>query len=279
VGDFAVDTAVEGHDGRYRARLSRDWEIWGPNGGYVAAIALRAAGLATPLRRPASFAGHFLAVADFAEVDLEVATLRASSRAASLRVAMTQAGRPIFQAIVWVVGESAGLAHDAARMPDVPRPEALEPVETLLTPAECAERVTRHRFWMNFEERPIAWVPWPERRAGAPCWREWYRYRPRATFDDPFVDAARLLLLIDTMVWPAACRAYDPAALTHIAPSLDVTAHFHRLAPESEWLLCDATAPVAADGLIGGGANVWAEDGRLLASGTTHMLCRPAPRP
>ena len=41
MGDLAIDTAVEGSDGRYRARLSRDWEIWGPNGGYLAAIALR----------------------------------------------------------------------------------------------------------------------------------------------------------------------------------------------------------------------------------------------
>src|SRR5882724_9471270 len=59
VSDFAIDTALEGSGGRFSARLSRDWEIWGPNGGYVAAIALRAAGAATPLRRPASFACHF----------------------------------------------------------------------------------------------------------------------------------------------------------------------------------------------------------------------------
>jgi hypothetical protein len=37
VGDFAIDTAVEGGDGHYVAHLSRDWEIWGPNGGCVAA--------------------------------------------------------------------------------------------------------------------------------------------------------------------------------------------------------------------------------------------------
>jgi hypothetical protein len=58
VGDLAVDTAIEGSGRRYRAQLSRDWEIWGPNGGYLAVIALRAAGAHTSLRRPATFSCH-----------------------------------------------------------------------------------------------------------------------------------------------------------------------------------------------------------------------------
>ena len=45
MGDLGVDTAVEAlGDGRYRAHVSRDWEIWGPEGGYIASLALRAAG-------------------------------------------------------------------------------------------------------------------------------------------------------------------------------------------------------------------------------------------
>ena len=66
MGDLAADTAIEGSDGRYRAHLSRDWEIWGPNGGYLAVIAIRAAGAQTSLRRPATFSCHYLGVADSA---------------------------------------------------------------------------------------------------------------------------------------------------------------------------------------------------------------------
>jgi acyl-CoA thioesterase II len=273
MSDFVADTAVEGADGHYRAQLSRDWEIWGPNGGYVAAIALRAAGAATALRRPASFAGHFLGVADFAAVDLEVTTLRAAKRAVSLRVSMTQEGRPIFEAIVWVVGEVNGLEHDVTDMPPVPLPSQLKSMEDLVPPEDLQQR---YRFWNNFESRPIDFVPWSQREPGAPQWREWYRFRPRATCDDPFADAARSLLLIDTMGWPAACRAY-PHNNGYLAPSLDVTAQFHRLAPGSDWLLVDAVAPVAAHGLIGGQARVWSVDGHLLASGGGQLLCRPAP--
>lgn len=274
MGDFVADSAVEGSDGRYRATLSRDWEIWGPNGGYVAAIALRAAGAATELPRPASFAGHFLGVADFDVVDLQVTTLRATKRAASLRVSMTQRDRPIFEAMVWAIGDAAGLEHDVATMPAVPPPSALKSMEELVPAADLQQR---HRFWQNLESRPTAWVPWAERTPGAPVWRDWYRFRPRATCDDAFADAARSLLLIDTMGWPAACQAH-PRDAGWVAPSLDVVVQFHRLDPSCEWLLVDAVAPVATDGLVAGQARVWSAGGRLLASGGGQMLCRPVPR-
>ena len=71
MGDLALDTAVTGDNGDYAIDLSRDWEIWGPNGGYVASIALRAAGAHSRFDRPASIVGHFLGVATF-ERPLEI---------------------------------------------------------------------------------------------------------------------------------------------------------------------------------------------------------------
>src|SRR3989440_1076058 len=156
VGDLAVDTAIEGSDGRYRARLSRDWEIWGPNGGYLAVIALRAAGAHTPLRRPATFSCHYLGVADFDAVDLDVRTIRASRRTASIAVSMTQAGKPILEAQAWVVGDVDGLEHDAAPMPAVAPPDNLPNVDELMT---GQERGPHPAFWSNSEGRPLAWLP------------------------------------------------------------------------------------------------------------------------
>src|SRR4051812_43115549 len=61
MGDLGIDTEVRAvGDGRYEATLSREWEIWGPMGGYVAAFALRAAGASSPFDRPATFSCHFL---------------------------------------------------------------------------------------------------------------------------------------------------------------------------------------------------------------------------
>jgi acyl-CoA thioesterase len=129
-------------------------------------------------------------------------------------------------------------------------------------------------FWRNLEVRQI------ERREGdgpgAPRWRAWLRYRPTDTFDDPFVDAGRALLLLDTMGWPAASSAHAHPT-PYVAPSMDVAVQFHRAAPANPWLLCDARAPLATEGLIGGYSQVWAADGRLLATGTGQLICRPNP--
>jgi acyl-CoA thioesterase II len=75
--------------GRFRGEVSPDWDLWGPVGGYLAAIAVRAAGASTALARPASVACHYLAPARFGPVELTVTTGRRSRRAESLRVLMT----------------------------------------------------------------------------------------------------------------------------------------------------------------------------------------------
>lgn len=266
MGDLASDTSVDGADGKYRASLSRDWEVWGPNGGYLAVIALRAAGRETPHRRPASFACQYLNVAEFAEVNLVVRTLRASKRTAALQVSMTQGERPILDASVWVVDDNvSGLTHDVTTMPSVPGPHDLRSFDELQP-----EGYPWYPFWRNVEVRPTEWRE--ERPDGPPEWRAWLRYRPTATFEDPFLEAGRSLLYLDTMMWPAAHAAHRDTA--HVAPSIDLTTHFHR-APASEWLLCDAHAPVAEGGLIGCRSRVWGEDGLLVASGTSQLFCRP----
>ncbi|HYU39529.1 MAG TPA: thioesterase family protein [Acidimicrobiia bacterium] len=273
MGDLAADTAIEGSDGRYQAQLSRDWEIWGPNGGYLAVIALRAAGARTPLRRPATFSCHFLGVADFDVVDLDVRVVRESRRAASIAVSMTQSGKPILEALAWIVGDVDGLEHDAAPIPTVAPPDELPNIEQLMA---SQDRGPYHLFWSNFEQRPLEWVKnWEEREPGDPSFRSWYRYAPRDTFDDPFVDAGRSLLLADTVGWPAAVRAYR-SNLSYYAPSIDVTVRFHACPPHSPWLLVEGRSPVARDGLVASTVSVWSGDGALLASGGQQMLCRPA---
>jgi acyl-CoA thioesterase-2 len=270
MGDFEADTRVEGEQGRYRAMLSRDWEIWGPNGGYVATIALRAAGREARIARPASLAAHFLGVARFEAVDVEVTPLHQGRSSESFRVGVRQGERPILEAIVRTAARGPGLEHDVARAPELPAPEGLRNRDELYK----AEWGPPFPFWSNLETRPIH----PERfeeepRPREPVWREWYRFRPRATFDDPFVDAGRVLLLLDTLSWPAASQPHPDAPFR--APNLDVTAWFHRAEPESEWLLADHESHVAEGGLMGTTGRVWSRAGRLLASGGAQLFCVP----
>ncbi len=278
MGDVAADTAVSRSGNGFTAQLSRDWDIWGPNGGYIAAVALRAIGETTDFARPASFSCHFLGVARYDEpVSIQVTSLRRAKRAESLRVEVRQGEAPILEGIAWVIGDVGGLSHDAAVMPEVPRPDELKPIEELLSKEEL-ETGPPYPFWLNFDERPTKFLPreeWQNRPAGDPVWRHWLKFRPTASFDDPFAEAARLLIALDVCMWPAATGAYAPGTLTHIAPSLDLFASFHRLDTRAEWLLIDGFAPFAGDGLVGGQSRVWDEDGKLLASGGQQMLCRP----
>ena len=274
MGDLAADTALEGADGHYAARLSRDWEIWGPNGGYVAGVALRAAGLHCGMARPAAFSCHFLSVAAFDTVDVEVTTLRSSRRAASARVQMTQDGRAILDALVWMVsGPSDGLAHDFASKPDVAHHSDLKTIRELATPGTRPPFL----FWENFDAKPLKWVEdWENRPPGEPVWQQWLRFLPTATFEDPYVDACRLLIVADVCSWPAAAQAHRPNN-GFMAPNLDVNVQFHRPASAHEWLLADGFAAVAEDGLIGFRSHVWSDTGALLASGSGQLLCRPVP--
>jgi len=280
MGSLAAETAVEGGDGRYTGRLSRDWEIWGPMGGYLAAFALRAAGAHCGLARPASLAGHFLGVASFdAPLEIACTTLRAARRAQSVRARITQSGEPVFEALVWGVADGLqGLAHAAAPMPPVPHWRTLPTIQERF--AEMGEQWTPwYPFWQNLAQRPPEWDPrWPDRESGAhaPLWREWLRFEPEASFpDDPWADACRLLVLVDLGSWPAAQAHHNQDRM--IAPSIDLSCAFHRIRPDAEWLLAQGLSPAAADGLVASQQHVWSEDGALLASGISELLCRPSP--
>jgi len=283
MGDLDLDTAVEpaGEPGHYRTRFNRDWEIWGPNGGYLASIALRAGGQESRLPRPATFSCLYLGVGNFEdEVDIVVRSIREAKRAQALRVEVSQAGRALLEAHLWVVDNGLdGLEHDVAVMPDVPSADELKTFDELF-PDQSGPGP---KFWGNFNRKPVNWIPpeeWPP-DVVEPKAQQWVRFAPTARFVDPWADAARYIVLLDTWQWPAAhgahvLRSEDEPAF--IAPNLDFSVRFHRAAPESEWLLIDAHGPIAEGGLMTGESRVWSSDGRLLASAAGHLLCREVPR-
>lgn len=273
VGDLATDTAVQ-HlgDGRYQATLSADWEIWGPMGGYVAACALRAAGAEAGDRRPTTFSCHYLGVARFGPVDIRVETRKQGRTATSLRVEITQEGRPILDAGVWSTTGNEGLEHDETAPPKVPGPDELPDIRDLL-PEDAQPPFA---FWHNFEAKPVDFeAGWPPDGPRPARWQEWLRFVPTGTFHDPWVDAARSVILVDLPSWPAAHRphAWREPAVT--APTLDLSVAFHRPTDTEDWLLCDGTAPLSTRGLFGWTARVWSPGGRLHASGGGQCLYRP----
>lgn len=279
MGDLGVDTHVDGDNGEYTATLSRDWEIWGPNGGYIAAIALRGAGAHSRFDRPATLVGHFLGVASFdAPLDVRATTLRSAKRAESIRVSLTQGEQPVFDALVWAVGDVGGLEHDVTTMPSKPPPEGLPTVAERI--GDDIVKNPYHRFWSNFDERvpDDDWIDdWQNRPPREPVHGHWYRFVPTSTFDDPWVDACRSVILVDTLGWPAVCQLHPRNEF--MAPSIDLACAFHRFRADEPWLYARATAESAAGGLVGCESRVWARDGTLLAVGASQLLCRPMPSP
>lgn len=271
MGDFELDTRIEGANGKYRAAISPDWRAWGPAGGYVAAIALRAAGMEARIKRPASFSGHFIRFADFAPVDIDVTPVHSGRRAESIHVVIRQQGKAILQAVVRTAAEGPGLEHDVSRMPNVPPPHTLKSfLEHIPNPPD-----EESPFWNNIESRIVQFhrlANFPDDVADTPDMVEWYRFQPAATFDDPFVDFGRPLLFMDVMASFAAMQPH-PNQDNYRAPNIDVTCWFHQPAHDAEWLLVEYEAPIAKGALMGATGRVWTEDGRLIATGGSQMLC------
>jgi acyl-CoA thioesterase len=276
MGDVDVQTAPApgGEDGHYTAMVHQDWEIWGPCGGYVAAIALRAAGAESPFARPASFFCHYLSVAAFEPVDIVVTPLRTGRTVLAQRVEMTQGGRAVLEAMVWSVGEVAGLEHEDVVPPVVDDPDDV-PLRTLGPPPGDEDRRPAFRFWDNFEQRPLEWIEeWPPPGPLPPTWQTWVRYRDTSAVDDPWADAARLVVVLDVGSWPAGHRPHVHHEHGFIAPSLDLYASFQDPRDTSGWLLLDAHSPVAQNGLLSWNGRVWSERRSLLASGGGQAVFR-----
>jgi acyl-CoA thioesterase II len=285
-------TQLQGEEGSYSVELSRAWEIWGPNGGYLAALALRAAGMRAEIRQPASFYCHFLRSPDFERVELEVSFLKRGRRSESLAVSMTQRGEPVLHALVRTAADAPGYEHQQPSPPHVPGPHELRAADELR--AQAGRKT--FPFWENIEQRPIdqsvvSGVQRSEQSAADDARdsersvandvrrppaliREWTRFRPEPCFTDPFVDTARPLILLDTYGWPAAYRRYRDRSM--IAPNLDTSVWFHRPPQSSQWLLIDEECTIGHRGLLSASGRVWNLEGQLLASGSAQLCCLPA---
>jgi acyl-CoA thioesterase-2 len=276
MGELGADTAVRPiGDGRYAANLSQDWEIWGPNGGYVASVLLRAVEAASTRARPVSLACQFLSVAAFDEVQMTTEVVRQTRSADAIRVSMAQGDRRIAEGLAWVAdADLPGLDHQSEPAIPAPGPDEITPASE-----RRPEDSPSFAFWENLDQRPMDWVDeWPPPEPLPARCRQWLRFTPDlAEPHNRYLDACRSVIIVDTMGWPAASRRHAEDPPRFIAPSLDLYVAFHQDGIASPWLLSDVTAPVSAGGLIGAQGRVWDDGGRLVSSGQSQLLCRPIP--
>lgn len=262
MGDLTKQTRPRSiGDDAYELELSPDWEVWGPNGGYVSAGVLRAVGESSARDRPISYFGQYLRKTSFGKAEVRVERVRAAGSASAYEASLRQDGELKVRALVWTGDHGEGLEHER-----VGRPDFFVPLED----AGDRPRVGPMPCWDNLEIRQV-------KNSGG-HYSHWYRFVPDPDVTDPFADAGRILVLIDMMQWPA-CYYMSEDPPPYVAPSLDLYVQLHRIGGASRWLFSDARTLVADDGVVAGQARVWDADGKCLGSGGSQSALKPAKEP
>ena len=260
-------TSVEPIDEGFRVDLDPDWDIWGPAGGYIAAIALLAVrDRADEGQRPLTLTGQFLRVAKPGALEVHIEQVKTGATAL-FTVRLHQDDKSVFLAQIWT---SARAEPSLPVVPAVPRIEA--PQDLRSQDELVAERgIKQIAFWRNIDGRPANFRIHSDPPAADTHQYRWMRFRDWQPTDDPFLNAMRYALLIDIGVWPAHWHRLGEQA-DYVAPSLDIWVHFHGGPPGDEWLLSDANTDVSGNGTISGSVRIWSQDGAALATGGGHCL-------
>ncbi len=257
---FEKDTSVRAlGEGGYEGHVHPDWWIVrGPNGGYMAALLVRAmqAEVADATRQARSLTVHFASPPEPGAAHLQVTLERRGRSLSTVSARMEQQGKLIALGLGAFsrARESPEFAH--AAMPEVPPPEDCQPLHPSMKDAIP--------FRQRFESRlAVGGVPWsgsPEAVSGG-----WIRL---ADGGHP-LDAALVTTLSDA--WPPAVFAWArEGSFFGGVPTVDLSVHFRAplppegLAPDA-WTLVVFRTRFVRDGFLEEDGEIWSPDGTLLA--------------
>lgn len=262
---FDADSAVEPlGGGAYAAEIVADWSAPpGPNGGYIAALNLRAirAESADPAKPPRSLTLHYLRPPKPGEVRIEVVVERSGRTATTCTARMSQDGKLTTIGLCVLTSDYEGVADWTLVPPEVPAPESVEPTEIWRgAPSIFAKLETRVLFG------PEPFTSGDEAVTGG-----WLRARGETRL------SPELLALYTDAWWPPPFGVLGEVAL---APTLELTIHFraHPLEDGDALVLARFRAEASIDGLFDEQGEVWSRDGRLLAQSRQLALLRPLPK-
>jgi acyl-CoA thioesterase len=252
---FDTDTAVEDlGGGRFGAEMSERWWVErGPNGGYVAAVVLRAIQAAVGTERaPRSLTIHFPRAPRSGAVELAVSVDREGRSATFLSARLEQDGVLCASALA-VLSED----WDQPGFNDVEVP-AVEPPLELYSP-DPDEVDNMPAMFQNYSVRPAIGEP---AFSGGPAHSgAWLRAREPRPLDPPLATA-----MLDAWFPAPFVRLERPAA----APTIDYTVHFRSPLPppgasaEDPYLAVFSTG-LARHGFFEEDGELWSADGILLA--------------
>lgn len=246
--------------GVFEGRMDRGWWIVrGPNGGYVAAVLLRAltAALGDPARAPRSLTIHYTAPPAEGPVRIETRIERAGRSLTTLSARMTQDGRLLALALAaFSLPRTTGPTLRHARMPAAPSPERCAPMT-----APGAPRLPLHE---RYETR-LAVGARPMSGASEALCGGWIRMaEPR------IADALAVAAFTDALP-PAPYSWASPASPLGQVPTIDLTIHFRCTLPvagagPNDFLLAVFRTREGREGFFEEDGEIWTQDGVLVAN-------------
>ena len=229
-------------------------------------------------RPPHSLHAYFLLAGDpKVPIVYEVDRIRDGRSFTTRRVVAIQHGHAIFSMAVSFHVEEPGLTHQA-RMPDVPKPEALPSDSELkerifpLLPEPARRYYERER---PIEFRPVEFSRYLGEKSADGRFDVWIRATGRLP-DEPAIHQCVLAYASDMMLLDAALIPHGRSVFSEdiMAASLDHALWFHRPFRADEWLLYAQDSPNLADSRGFSRGLIFAADGTLVASVAQEGLLR-----
>lgn len=268
--DFDAETAVVPlGDGRYEATLDRSWWVHrGPNGGYLAAIVLRALteAVGDPERTPRSLTVHYASPPGDGTIEIATGIERSGRSLTTTSARFAQDGKLVGLALAAFSKPRPGPEFCDLPVPDPPPPEDCRepefPPAGEFTPPAIATR---------WENRIVHGQP------GAPTGdalvSRWIRL-PEGRVVDHLVASA-----ITDAVIPAVFGRLGAAI---IVPTVDLTIHFRSALPApsarpDDFVFARFTTGAVAEGFLEEDGELWSRDGVLLAQSRQLAAVLPAP--
>jgi acyl-CoA thioesterase len=261
---FDADTAVwPAAGGGFETRIDPGWwVVAGPNGGYVAAILLRALALAQadPARAARSLTIHYTAPPRVGRASIQTCVERTGRSLSTVSGRLLQDGALCALALAAFSTERKAPGFSDLRMPEVPPPEACPLLEKRIEiHGRYAQRWAIGAPPFSGSDRALGggWIRFPEPRP---------------------LDALAIAAFVDAFPPAVFSRERDPG-LAGGVPTIDLTVHFRTPLPRPDlppdaWVLAVFRSRLARGGFVEEDGEIWSPDGTLIAQSRQLALLR-----
>ncbi|MBT5202267.1 MAG: thioesterase family protein [Gammaproteobacteria bacterium] len=253
----SLDDSVSNQVSNYNLTISPDWNVMiGPNGGYIAAILLKAmknSMAGTPTR---SITVHFLSASVPGPAQLRVEILKQGRSISTCNALLTQGQRTIASATATFAEQRLAIDFCDVKMPDVLPPNQI-PVDSRMNSGSPHFVPFRDQY-----DQRLAVGAIPPENNGSGLVGGWTRFKHPRAFDD-------LAILAISDSWFPGISARQTSQKLQ-APTLDHTVHILADLPlvtlrEDDFLLVEFSTQTAALGYLIENGRIWASTGQLLA--------------